>query len=124
MSTFDYSRLKATADRLLARFGKSSPMVLLEPGANSGSSFDPVQGPPIPHSTVGVIMGYSQNAQQNPRIEADDRRALVAIGSLAGVVPKTDWLLQVAGKSYRIINIAPLEPGDVTLLWDIQCRAA
>lgn len=94
----------------------------------TGDTWNPVEGPPIEHDCSAVVLDYSINQTDGVRILVGDRRVLVAVGNL-NVTPKPDWLLSIkmkgdaSAKNYRLMQIKPLEPGDLTLLWDMQCRA-
>lgn len=126
---FNYQRSQATATRLLTKFGKRTPVFLVEPGAKTGPSYDPVVGARILHACTAVIFNYSKHDIGNEeRIKATDKRAYLAFISLTNQ-PDENWLMnfkaagEPAARDYRIIQIDPLEPGDITVLWDVQCRA-
>lgn len=121
---FDYSRAKATADRMIKRYGTTKPAYLLEPGATSGEDFNPTQGAPIQHKVEVVRLEYSTREIDGVRIIAGDRRYLIAVGSL-NIEPTPAWQLQVDGVVFTIVPpLKTLAPGDVTIFWDAQCRTS
>lgn len=126
---FDYSRMQATAQRLIKRFGKTSICTLNEPGAKTGPSFNPTMGSPTTHPVSAVQLSYSKMDVDGTRILSTDKKFYIAYVDMDNQ-PSTDWTLSVKSKGdaapvvYKIINIMPLEPGDLVLLWEAQCRAS
>lgn len=127
MSGFNYVRAKATADRLITKFGKTTQSQLLEPGTKSGSAFDPTISDDITHDVKAVVLDYKQSEIDGSRVLAGDRRVYIAVGSLTAT-PTPEWKLKIkmatddAAKIYRIVNVKPLEPGDITVMLELQCR--
>lgn len=123
----------------IREFGKV--VVLRRPGSNSGytKGFDPVEGrhywtliappntvvytdpasSPVDVSGYGVEVKYEQNEIDGTTIKAGDRRFKVADLPL----PTTSDKLVVDSVILNIISTQPVQPGAVTLLWTLQCRA-
>lgn len=129
MAEFNYARLKATADRLITRFGKTTTSQLVQPGSKSGNAFNPTIGAATLHAVKAVVLEYNQRDIDGTRIIVGDRKVYVAVGNTDFQITP-EWKLKIkmkgdaAAKNYSIVNVKPLEPGDVTLLWELQCRAA
>jgi hypothetical protein len=124
---FNYARAKKTADRLIKKFGKTTASVLIEPGEMTGPAWNPTQADPINHPCDAVVLDYSERQIDGDRIRTGDRRVLIAVGAQTKN-PTPSWVLQIQMKGdaqptkYKIIQVKPLEPGDLTILWDVQCR--
>ncbi len=123
----------------IREFGKV--VVLRRPGSNTAytKGFDPVEGryywtlnavpntvvyvdpasTPVDVSGYGVEVKYEQNEIDGTTIKAGDRRFKVA--DLPS--PTSADKLVVDGTILNIIATQPVQPGDVTLLWTLQCRA-
>lgn len=121
MTGYDYSRAKATADRLINRFGKANKAVLLEPAGQIGKSFDPIALAPTEHLCRVVALEYRAREVDGTTILSTDKRFYVAVEDLQ-ITPKTSWVLVVDGVKYRIMDVNTLQPGDVVIMWDLQCR--
>jgi hypothetical protein len=142
MAAFDYSRLAATSNRLITRFGKTC--VLEQPGAATGSDpYDPTPGAPASYPTKAVLMDFDLADITAGRVLASDKRALVSAKGVAGI-PDPSWFLRfneppvvldangnpyqnfdgtANPKDYTIVMPKPLQPGSMILLFDMQVRS-
>lgn len=118
-----YTRLQATANRLIARYGSSSGASLNEPGTPSGDPFNPTMGAPTQHAVTVVVTMYSKREIDGQRILATDKKVFIAPGD-GSMDPQTSWSLTIGAVTYQIITISPMQPGDIVLLWEAQCRRA
>lgn len=125
VNSFNYARLKKTADRLISRFGPVADATFNEPGAAS-SGFNPGEtSAPTQHPVRVVVLGYNRNEIDGLRILATDKKIFVAIGDNDALEPTSEWTLTTKGVTYQIVPpVRPLQPGDVKLLWEVQCRRA
>lgn len=128
--SFNYARSQATASRLIAKFGKKQNRTqLIEPGSPTGPAFNPTPGAPVPHDVDAVEIGYDKTEIDGTRIQQTDKHFLIAYVNMTNQ-PNNKWILKVKSKgdavavNYKIIDIKPLEPGDLVLLWNAQCRAS
>jgi hypothetical protein len=135
----DYSKLKASL--VLPMLGKYGKVVSLRRPATSAGwtkAFDGAEGrfqwtlnvPPFtvvyvdpataPVDTAGhaIEKKYEQNEIDGTTVFATDRRFITA--DLPE--PTSADKLVVGTKVLTIVNVAPMEPGEVTLLWVLQCR--
>ena len=117
--TFDYTRSKASADRLITRFGQSAT---LRRPSTTGAAYNPTPGDPDNHPVTVVTLDYSTSEIDGTRILATDRRVLMAKRSLA-IEPTSSDKLVIGGVSYSIIPpVKPLSPGGVVVLYELQAR--
>lgn len=120
MTAYNYGRLKSTADRLIAKYGRTG--TLRRPGTPTGPTYDPTPGTPADYAVTYVVEDYRNGEVDGARILQSDKRLHMAVASLA-VTPKTsDTLVETDGSVYKIIDVKPLQPGAATLLWEIQAR--
>ena len=117
--SYDYSRLIATAKRLLERFGQDMKLQ-----AATAPSYDPstggASGSQISETKPGVILPYKNGitSMQEPLILAGDQQVFI----LLDVAPKPTDKLQVGSRQYSIVNVKAIEPGGVMVLYELQVR--
>lgn len=119
MSGFDYARAKATADRLLARFGQAGSIRRIPV---TGSAHNPTKGTPANHAVNLVVIDYQQREIDGTRVLASDRRAYVSAAGLTIQPETSDLLVDAAGAPYKIVAISPLNPAGTTVLYEMQVR--
>ena len=117
MTAFDYARSKASADRLLTRFGQSGTLLKY---TKSGPSYDPVITWP-PHACTFVVLDYANREVDGTRILATDKQVLLAKASLA-IEPTTADKLLIGGVEHKLIAVKPISPGGTTILYELQVR--
>lgn len=115
MAAFDYARPKATATRLIARFGKAGAIVRM---TESGDPWNPGLVP-VPYDVTLVVLDYSLRERESTLIGARDRRVLISTDGVT-ITPTNSDKLRLGGVDYEIQWIKPLEPGDTVILWDAQ----
>ena len=115
---FDYARMKATADRLIASAGQAA--VLRRP-SSTGPAHNPTQGAPTDYAVTIVVDSYRQSEIDGERIRRDDLKVLMAKGALA-VEPATSDKIVIGGVDYVIVDIRPTNPGGSVVLYEIQAR--
>lgn len=121
MSTFDYRRPLATANRLIERFGQIG--AIRRTGAPTGPTYDPTPGADVDHPARFVMIEFDAREIDGSRILATDKKALLSPGSLTIVPAITDRLVEANGTVWNIIPpVQPLRPAETTLLYTLQCR--
>ncbi len=118
MSTFDYIKATATASRLIKRFGQS---ITLRQQAGSGTAWAPVLTD-TDHVAIAAVTEYSNRDMDGTLIKMGDRRVYLSTEGLT-VVPTTQDKLVVGGEVMTIVNIRPLNPAGVTVMYEVQARA-
>lgn len=117
--TFDYSRSRATAERLIARFGQSGSIRRLTPGG--GPDYDPGEPTTTDYDVTFVLSEYSNREIDGTLIKAGDKKVLLSTEGLS-ITPALGDRIVVAGTAHRIENIKPLNPGGTVLLYEMQAR--
>lgn len=117
---FNYNRPRATAQRLITRFGMSAKLVRTEIIPGGGSEFDPAPEQQLTvHLPVTVVDLNSQIAPAGSRDPAPSEVHRVMIApETNGVVPlETDRLL-MNGKEYGLAEVREVAPGGLTVMWE------
>jgi hypothetical protein len=120
VTAFDYAPALATANDLIARYGK--PGNIRRAGAPTGSAHNQTPGTPVDHPVTFVTLKYATKDIDGVRVLATDKRVLCAVGALAIMPTTSDLLAEATGAPYKIMAVDALEPGDTTLLYWIQAR--
>jgi hypothetical protein len=121
MSTFDYSGLAATAQRLIARFGAPAFVRKASPPYVGDNPWSPTVGAPIDTPVKAVLTNYSDVERQGTLIEQNDRKAIFAAQGLS-VVPNEGDQIVIGARAFTIISLVTAEPGAVALVYIAQVR--
>lgn len=120
MTAYNYARAKATANRLIERFGQ---LGALRRQAVSGAAYDPTLGANTDHACRFAITDYTASEIDGTRVLATDKKALLAVGSLTVTPALSDKLVEADGTVYKIIPpLKPLSPAGTVVMYEIQCR--
>lgn len=117
MAAYDYGRAKATADRMIARFGQAG---VLKTFAAGGTSYNPTLTP-TDHDVTVVVQDYMGREVDGTRVLATDKKVMMAKGDLT-VEPTPAGKMVIGGVPHSIIAVDTLAPGGVTVMWTLQCR--
>lgn len=112
-----YARLEATARRLLGSYGKPAAIVRDE---RTGPPHAPVVTE-VEHPVVLVETGYSLTNRNETLIQTGDKVGIISTD--ADVAPALDDVLRIDGDDYRMVDLQPLNPGGMVLLYQFVCRA-
>jgi len=115
MSEF-YSRLQATAERLINQFGTSA--TLHKQTAHNPEPWNPVIT--TEDYTVAVV---KSNISVVNRDETLMREGDLLLIMYSDIEPTLKDALTVDGKKYQIIETNPLKPADTVLYYEILVRA-
>ena len=115
MTTFDYSKLRETAERLIIRFGRAATLVKLTPG----SGYDP--GEPIEATTSVMLVAdnYSQRERDGTLVEQADQRFYM----VSTTAPESQDVIQDGADRFTVINAEVIRPGATAVLYVLQVRA-
>ena len=118
--TTDYARIRRSADRAINRSGQSGYIRRTTPG--TGPAWNPGEGSYINYPIRFVLIDYDQKDRDGTLILEKDQQALISVGSLSIEILGTDQLVDSSGNVYGIIDIKPLSPGGIVLLYTAQVR--
>ena len=115
--SYDYSRLRATADRLIAKFGVDA--ILHRPGTVNETTYPTVQLPGPKDPCIVVRDTYSAMERTGTLIEEGDVKLLIAV---TDTPPTTADRLEVQGVTYHLQSVDPIQPGPTVLLYQARGR--
>jgi hypothetical protein len=117
MATFDYGRARATAARLIARFGQSAT---IRRTTRSGPAYDPVVATED-HACKAAVLSYSDKQIDGSRIRDSDSLVYLSTAGLSIAPTESDALI-IGGVAHEIVRVKPLSPAETTIFWEIQAR--
>lgn len=115
--SYDYSRLRATADRLIARFGVEAELHVA--GAVDDSTYPTVTLPGFTEPCMVVRDTYSAMERAGTLIEEGDVKLLIAVTETA---PTTADEIEIQGETYHLQSVEPIQPGPDVLLYQARGR--
>lgn len=119
MSTFNYAKSAATAQRLLAKFGQTG--VLRVPGEPSGPPHNPTPGVPVNHACTFAVLKYENRDIDGTLIKASDKKVYLSTKDLT-VAPLTTHTLVIGGADHTIVLVKPLNPAGTEVFYELQVR--
>jgi len=125
MTTFNYARARATAERQFARFGQAAVVRRVASTSDpSGTPWDPEDDVRVTtdHACVVAVMDYDNREIDGTLILAGDRRVYVSTAGLA-IEPLTSDRLVIGGKSHEIVAVGQLNPAGTVVYYELQARA-
>lgn len=117
MTTFNYARTRATAERLIARFGQTGA---LRRTTDDGDPFNPGQTT-ADHACTFAVLEYAKRDIDGTLIKQTDQQVYLSTAGLA-IAPETTDRLVVGGTALTIVNVKPLSPAGTVVLWELQTR--
>lgn len=120
MAAYDYGEDLADANEMIEEFGQAG--FIRRKGATTGPAHNQTSGPPTNTPVTFVMVDYKNHEIDGTRILTTDRKVLLAVGTMTQDPTPADELVLADGTPQKIINVSPLAPGGVTLLYEMQCR--
>lgn len=124
MSGF-YSDMAAVVDELIGEFGFDSEQVVVTLTYQDTEPYDTQDGTaePDPDSvTITTLeISYPSGAIDGVRIQRDDKKLIVAPGSITRI-PTIHDSVSYGGKVYQIIHPRPIAPAGVLVSLELQIR--
>lgn len=127
MATFDYGRSKATAARLIKRYGQAG--AIRRTTMTGGDPWNPTPETNDYDCTL-VVIEYSAFERQGSTIGATDKRVLISTEGVtipaydddpdsANAPTERDQIV-VGAKVHEVVRVDPLNPGGTVVMWDAQ----
>lgn len=117
MSAFDYSRSRATADRLIARFGQAGT---LKRPTKTGSGHNQTEGVPVEEAATFVVLDYATAQIDGTRILATDKMVYLKAGTM---LPQPgDQLLEASGAPFKVVGVRPFSPAGTVVYHELRVR--
>lgn len=112
-----YTRLAKTARDLIAKYGKNCAIV-------RETTSGPPHAPVVTQTEYPVKIvetGYSLTNRNEVLVQAGDKVGIISTD--AAVAPRLHDPIRIDGEMYRLIDLKPLNPGGLTLLFEFNARA-
>lgn len=115
----NYANLKATARKLLQGFGQTMTLT-----RDVAGTYNPETGTIVnttqTFSDYGVVLPYGEGSSSvaDSLIQQGDRQVFIQMST----EPKTTDKMTIAGVTYNIIAVKPLEPAGINVLYELQIR--
>lgn len=124
----DYAKSRATAERLIEKFGGSAFLVVQTPGPG-GTILNPADPVPVEHPVHAAVISYTVEERAKSSIEVGVRRAVISAPEGTPEPGENDLLRFKDGEGgetdYRLKLDEALQPGgpnDVIIFFDCQAR--
>lgn len=117
MSQFDYARTRATAERLISRFGQTGA---LRRTTSDNDPFNPTQTT-ADHTCTFAVLDYAKRDVDGTLIRQTDQMVYLSTSGLA-ITPETTDQLVVAGAPLTVVSVKPLSPAGTVVFWELQVR--
>jgi hypothetical protein len=117
MAAFNYARTRATAERLISRFGQTGA---LRRTTSSADPFNPVQTT-VDHACTFAVLDYAKSAVDGTLIRQTDQMVYLSTSGLT-IQPETTDLLVVGGSPLTVVSVKPLSPAGTVVFWELQVR--
>lgn len=118
VGSYDYSRLAATVERLLKRFGVAGQ---LERPTWTGPKHSPVPGPPLGFPAIFVVGNFSNREIDGTRILQTDKKVIIA-PSIAITPQLSDLLNEGEPGRLKLMDVKTIRPATRTLAYIAQAR--
>lgn len=116
MNTFNYGRARATAARLIKKFGQT---VQLRRTVRIGPDWDPTFTEES-YAAIAAVMDYSDSEINGTLIMAGDKKVFLSEGLT--VAPELSDKLSIGGLVHSLMQVKPLAPAGLVVFWELQCR--
>lgn len=120
MTTFDYAGIRAdVAEPLIKQFGRTA--YITGEGEPTGPEWNPQPGEPIREPVSFVQTRYSMTNRNDSLVQVGDVMGIIS--TEGGFVPdKSKHKIEIDGEVYSFIDVQPLRPGPVVMLYKFQSR--
>lgn len=120
MTAAIYTRLAATAVRMLTKYG--APLQL---SRTSGGAYNPETGAvegagTTVYPVTGAAFDYAQDDIDGTAIRQGDQRVYIAPD--AALTPQTGDVIALHGADWAVVTSRPIQPTDKVVLHDVQVR--
>jgi len=116
----DYNRLKTqVAEKLIRENGKLA--YIIRQGTPTGPAYNPTLPAPTRLEVKFVETQYSMTDRNETLVQVGDKMGLISTET--GVTPeKSGDKIEIDGTIYQFLDVKPLNPGGVVLLFKIHAR--
>jgi len=121
--SFDYAELAATAQELLAEFGRAVTLSRPSTSAPTYNTSTGVSTPvsPATYAGTGATFDYAARDIDGTLIQAGDQRLLLSPASPM-VEPKTSDLIVIGSTTYTVQRAGKVSPAGTSIVFELQLR--
>lgn len=99
-----------------------SKAVLLRNGATTGPDYDPTVGPDGQYP-VNVLLGsFTVKEIDGTLIQSSDVKVTIAADALS-IEPTQQDRIEIGGEAHEVVEVMPLKPAGIVLMWVLACRS-
>lgn len=122
MATQLDKKMRATAERLITKFGKAAQYTQHSDGAYDPSTGAVSSAGPDSHNvTIAPPAGYDEHFVDGDSVQSSDLKTSLS-ASMISFEPAVRDELTVDGKRYTILHVNPLYSGEQVALYELQLR--
>ena len=118
--SFDYTEIAATAHEILAEFGQSVTITHYGESVYDSDTGKATRSETTEAGTAVELEYESRDIDGALILRGDKRLLLSAVGIAAPVAGDS---VTIGGSVYAVMNVKPLSPGGVAVLYEVQARA-
>lgn len=123
----DWTAIAAEVDEALASIQDGTLPTkgqgkIIRAGATTGPDYDPEPGTPTEHPCNVLFDVFMSDEIDGTLILATDLKIIVGADQLDIDPTPSDKFQDGDVKDYAIINVTPLKPAGVVVMWELQCR--
>lgn len=121
---YDYVAERASAHADLKADGATVVLSTTGAGTQDGATGKVTPGTTVVVNTYGLLKNYRSNEVDGTLVQKGDLQVLSSAEDLArlGLTPAAGWICAVMGTTYRVMDVQPIAPGGVAVLWRLQLR--
>jgi hypothetical protein len=126
VATFDYVKSRQTANRLITKFGMQT-CKLLE--VVEGVDADPWDDSSVvlpdnftEHTITAVVIDYEDEEVNDTSILRQDKKALISAEDIPAIPNTSMVFVTTDGEYHSIVNVKPLKPADIAVMYEVQIR--
>ena len=121
MAAFDYTRARATAERLLARFGQAGS--IRRTTTTGGDAWNPGSGTTTTtgYDCTVALLDYKDMEIDGTRVVQGDRKAYISTSGLS-ITPSNGDQLRVGSVDHAIVDIKQINPAGTVVVYMAQVR--
>lgn len=117
MTKFDYIKSRATAQKLIDKFGQTGALRRV---SASGPAYDPIMTT-NDYTVTLVDLDYDETQLSGTLITRGDRLVYLSTAGLS-IVPANGDKILIGGVEHAILDVKPLQPGGTIVFWELQAR--
>lgn len=95
---------------------------IIRAGTPTGPTYNPTPGQPVPHACTVVYDTWRDDQIDGTLIQRGDMKVLCASSGLSITPMPNDSFKTVTGAPKSIINVEPLQPGGIPVMYVLQVR--